>query len=60
VSFCHSVKKHVLESCSDKVKGYLGFKTSGSIGGVQDRKKDGSVVRRPKDNEFVGVLGIKT
>ncbi len=53
-----SVKEDVLAACSDKVKGFLGFKTSGSIGGVQTKKKDGEIVRRPKEDEFIGVLGV--
>jgi ectoine hydroxylase-related dioxygenase (phytanoyl-CoA dioxygenase family) len=59
-NFSLSVKDDVLESCSDKVKGYLGFKTSGSIGGVQTKSKEGSIVRRPKGDEFIGVLGINS
>lgn len=53
-----SLKDDVLESCSDKVKGYFGFRTSGSIGGVQTKQKDGTIVYRPKDEEFVRVLGV--
>ncbi|KAJ9603815.1 hypothetical protein H2200_012001 [Cladophialophora chaetospira] len=52
-----SVKEDVLESCSDRVKGYLGFRTTGSIGGVQTKRKDGSIVSRPREGEFIGVLG---
>lgn len=57
-NFSLSLKDDVLESCSDRVKGYLGFRTTGSIGGVQTKKKDGEIVRRPKGEEFIGVLGI--
>ena len=51
-----SLKDEVLDVCSDRVKGYFGFKTSGSIGGVQTKKKDGTIVRRPRPDEFVGIL----
>lgn len=57
-NFSLSLKDDVLQSCSDKVKGYLGYKASGSIGGVQTKKKDGTIVGRPKDDEFVGILGV--
>ena len=59
-NFSLSVKDEVLETCSDKVKGYLGFKTSSSIGGVQTYRKPGTIVRRPKDDEFIGVLGVNS
>ncbi|RVX65838.1 hypothetical protein B0A52_10295 [Exophiala mesophila] len=52
-----SVKDDILESCSDRVKGFLGFRTTGSIGGVQVRGKDGSLVKRPKEDEFICVKG---
>ena len=56
-NFALSVKDDVLKKCSDKVKGYLGWRTTGSIGGVQGRAKDGTIVERPKEGEFIGVLG---
>ncbi|KIW81671.1 hypothetical protein Z517_04697 [Fonsecaea pedrosoi CBS 271.37] len=59
-NFSLSVKEDVLATCSDKVKGYLGFRTSGSIGGVQTRQKDGDIVRRPNEDEFIGVMGVGT
>ncbi|KAK5956399.1 hypothetical protein OHC33_002976 [Knufia fluminis] len=56
-NFSLSLKEEVLERCSDRVKGFLGFRSSGSIGGVQTKCADGSIVRRPRGDEFVGVLG---
>lgn len=53
-----SVMEEVLETCSDRVKGFLGFRTTGSIGGVQTRSKEGAIVSRPKKDEFVGVMGV--
>jgi ectoine hydroxylase-related dioxygenase (phytanoyl-CoA dioxygenase family) len=53
-----SIKDDVLETCSDKVKGYFGFRTTGSIGGVQTKRRDGDIVRRPKEDEYIGVMGV--
>ena len=57
-NFQLSVTDDVVEKCSDKVKGYLRWRTTGSLGGVQGNLfKDGTIVRKPKEGEFIGVLG---
>ena len=57
-NFQLSVADEVVERCSDKVKGYMGWRTTGSLGGVQGNLfRDGTIVRRPEKSEIVGVLG---
>lgn len=55
-NFALSLKDDVYEKCSDRVKGYLGFRTTGSIGGVQSKRPDGSIVRRLRHGEHIGVM----
>ena len=55
-NFSLSLKDDVLEKCSDRVKGFLGFRTTGSIGGVQTKRPEGTIVRKPQQDEFIGVL----
>jgi hypothetical protein len=59
-NFSLSIKEDVLEKCSDRVKGFLGFRITGSIGSVQNpfEAKDGSIVRRPREDEYVGELKL--
>jgi hypothetical protein len=59
-NFSLSIKEDVLEKCSDRIKGFLGFRITGSIGSVQNpfEAKDGSIVRRPKEDEYVGELKL--
>ena len=59
-NFSLSLREEVLEKCSDRVKGFFGFRTSGSIGGVQTKRTEGSIVRRPTNDEFVGEMGMNT
>lgn len=56
-NFSLSLKDEVYDHVSDKVKGYLGFRTTGSIGGVQTKTKNGDIVKRPEQAEFIGVMG---
>lgn len=56
-NFVLSVKEEVTEKCSDKVKGYLGWRTTGSVGGVQGFAKDGTIVKKPSPSETIGVMG---
>jgi ectoine hydroxylase-related dioxygenase (phytanoyl-CoA dioxygenase family) len=55
--FRTSVKDDVIAKCSDKVLGFLGWKTTGSVGSVQGTAPTGTVVKRPQGDEYVGVLG---
>lgn len=55
-NFSLSLKDEVYEKCSDRVRGYLGFRTTGSIGGVQTKRADGSIVRRLREGEHIGVM----
>jgi hypothetical protein len=58
-NFSLSLKDEVYEQCSDRVKAFLGFKMSGTIGGVQGlNATEGSIVRRPHTDEYIGVLGV--
>jgi ectoine hydroxylase-related dioxygenase (phytanoyl-CoA dioxygenase family) len=56
-NFQLSVKDEVVNSCSDKVKGYMGWRTTGSVGGVQGFGKDWTIVKRPAPDEIIGVMG---
>jgi hypothetical protein len=49
-----SLRDDVLEKLSDKVKGYLGFRSVGTMGGVEGKTKDGSIVERVKNP--IGIL----
>ena len=55
--FRTSVRDEVIAKCSNRVLGYLGWKTTGSVGSVQGTHPTGTVMKRPKGDEFVGVLG---
>jgi hypothetical protein len=59
-NFSLSIKEDVLEKCSDRIKGFLGFRVTGSLGSVQNPfgAKDGSIVRRPREDEYVGELKL--
>jgi ectoine hydroxylase-related dioxygenase (phytanoyl-CoA dioxygenase family) len=59
-NFSLSIKEDVLEKCSDRIKGFLGFRITGSIGSVQNpfEARDGSIVRRPSGDEYVGELRL--
>jgi hypothetical protein len=54
-NFFFSLRPELEDKLSDRVKGFLGFRSTGSIGGVQGRTKDGTFVKRLKDP--VGILG---
>ena len=54
-NFFLSLRPEVEASCTDRVKAFLGFRSSGSIGGVQGKTKDGTIVKRPENP--VGILG---
>jgi ectoine hydroxylase-related dioxygenase (phytanoyl-CoA dioxygenase family) len=57
-NFSLSLKDEVFGKCSDRVKAFLGFKMSGSIGSVQGfGGTEGSIVRRPRGDEYIGELG---
>lgn len=56
-NFLLSVKPEIVEKCSDRVKGFLGFRSSATIGSVQGISQDGSIVKKPEGDEYVGVLG---
>jgi hypothetical protein len=59
-NFSLSIKEDVLAKCSDRVKGFMGFRVTGSLGSVQNpfSAKDGSIVRRPTEDEYVGELKL--
>jgi ectoine hydroxylase-related dioxygenase (phytanoyl-CoA dioxygenase family) len=59
-NFALSIKEDVLERCSDRVKGFMGFRVTGSLGSVQNPfgAADGSIVRRPREDEYVGELKL--
>ncbi|KAK3714309.1 hypothetical protein LTR37_007895 [Vermiconidia calcicola] len=52
-----SLRDDVLEGLSDKVKGYLGFRSVGTMGGVEGKTKDGTIVGKVKTP--IGVLRPK-
>jgi ectoine hydroxylase-related dioxygenase (phytanoyl-CoA dioxygenase family) len=52
-----SLRDDVLDGLSDKVKGYLGFRSVGTMGGVEGKTKDGTIVAKVKDP--IGVLTPK-
>lgn len=54
-NFFLSVLPEVYEKASDRVKGFLGYRSSGSIGGVEGKTRDGTIVKRPENP--VGILG---
>lgn len=56
-NFSLSIRDEVFEKCSDRVKGYLGFRVNGSIGGVHGFKPEGTIVRRLNKDEFIGEMG---
>jgi len=47
-NFILSLREYVEASISDKIKGYLGWRSSGTIGGVEGKTKDGTIVKRPE------------
>ncbi|ETN44190.1 uncharacterized protein HMPREF1541_10740 [Cyphellophora europaea CBS 101466] len=55
--FVLSVRDEVVQGASDRVKGFMGWRCTGLVGGVQGKWKDGAIVRRPVGDEVVGVLG---
>ena len=59
-NFALSIKEDILEKCSDRIKGFLGFRITGSLGSVQNPfgAKDGSIVRRPREDEYVGEMKL--
>lgn len=60
-NFSLSLKDDVFEKCSNRVKAFLGYKMSGSIGSVQGfGGTEGSIVRRPRGDEYIGELGRGT
>lgn len=57
-NFSLSLMDEVYEKSSDRVKAFLGFKMSGSIGSVQGfGGTNGSITRRPTGDEYIGVMG---
>ncbi len=56
-NFALSLRDDVLETLSDKVKGYLGFRCVGTMGGVEGKTRDGTIVQKVKNP--VGVLKPK-
>lgn len=52
-----SIREGVLETLSDKVKGYLGFRCVGTMGGTEGKTKDGAIVSRVQNP--IGVLSPK-
>jgi ectoine hydroxylase-related dioxygenase (phytanoyl-CoA dioxygenase family) len=54
-NFILSIREDVEKTLSDKVKGYLGWKSTGSMGGVEGKTKDGTIVKRPENP--IGRLG---
>lgn len=50
-----SLREDVLERCGERVKGWLGFRVVGSMGGVEGRVRDGGIVGRVE--RPIGVLG---
>ncbi|KIV99768.1 uncharacterized protein PV09_08574 [Verruconis gallopava] len=57
-NFSLSLMDEVYEKCSDRVKAFLGFKMAASVGSVQGfGGKNGSITRRPRADEYIGILG---
>lgn len=54
-NFFLSMREDVYSSLSDKLKGYFGWRSTGSMGGVQGKTKDGAIVERPVNP--IGRLG---
>ena len=52
-----SIRDDVLEGLSDKVKGYLGFRCVGTMGGTEGKTKDGTIVGKVENP--IGVLKPK-
>lgn len=55
-NFSLSLRDDVYQACTDRVRGFLGFRTNGSIGGVQTKQPDGTIVHRLSDEEIVKEL----
>jgi hypothetical protein len=52
-----SIRDDVLETLSDKVKGYLGFRCVGTMGGTEGKTKDGAIVGKVQNP--IGILRPK-
>ncbi|KIW35548.1 uncharacterized protein PV07_02238 [Cladophialophora immunda] len=54
-NFFFSLRPGLEENLSDRVKGFLGYRSTGSIGGVEGKTKDGTFVKKLENP--VGILG---